>query len=607
VIREDVGLARVRDRAKALYQLGRLSESLAAHDEALRMAPDSVVIRLSAARIAHVLERQEVSLHHFEEAARLDPRCYQAVEAARRICVGAGIADRAEDYCIRAHALNPTAEALVSQKLLVPCIMESTDAIRSTRERYALNLAELLDSALRLAAPDGTLGISAFFLAYHGQNDRELQVDTARLFKRLMPALEFTAPHCSVPGGRAGKIRIGFISRFFASHSIFSTSVGLIEKLAREQFEVIALRITPSRDDEATARIRRGADRTVALDADFFRAREQIAALQLDVLFYQDIGMETTSYFLAFARLAPVQCVSFGHPNTTGIPTMDYFISNDLFEPPDGAEHYSERLIQLRDLPTLAYYYKPQTPSSRATRESFGLPPSTTLYLCPQTLYKLHPEFDAILRAILAIDPRGLVVLIAGQFQEFTDGLRQRFAKSLGEFARRVVFVPFMAFERFMQLLDLADVVLDSIHFNGMNSSLQAFAVGAPVVTLPGRFQRGRHTQAMYRKMGIFDCIAASPSHYVDIAVRIGTDSAYAQELRGRILGRQHLLFEDARVVREFENFFLRAVADARLLERDDSPWYPTMRLFRQQQPGDWTGVFESVSHELERHEPMEK
>jgi predicted O-linked N-acetylglucosamine transferase (SPINDLY family) len=175
----------------------------------------------------------------------------------------------------------------------------------------------------------------------------------------------------------------------------------------------------------------------------------------------------------------------------------------------------------------------------------------------------LHPEFDAILRGILAVDPRALVVLIAGQFQEFTDRLRERFAASLGEFAPRVVFLPFMAFERFMQLLDLADVVLDSIHFNGMNSSLQAFAVGAPVVTLPGRFQRGRHTQAMYRKMGVLDGIAASPAHYVEIAVRIGTDPGYAQALRQRILARQHVLFEDARVVSEFERFFVQALADA--------------------------------------------
>jgi predicted O-linked N-acetylglucosamine transferase (SPINDLY family) len=272
--------------------------------------------------------------------------------------------------------------------------------------------------------------------------------------------------------------------------------------------------------------------------------------------------MEPLSYILAFARLAPVQCVSFGHPNTTGIPTMDYFISNDLFEPPDAQSHYSEKLVQLRDLPTLAYYYKPKMPAGPATRESFGLPAEATLYVCPQTLYKLHPEFDDLLRAILARDSRALVVLIAGQFQEFAERLRQRFARTLPEGEQRIVFLPFMAFDRFMQLLCLADVILDSVHFNGMNSSLQAFAAGTPVVTLPGRFQRGRHTQAMYRKMGIIDCIAASAEHYVDVAVRIATDSPYRQALRERILARHHVLFEDPRVIGEFERFFTEALDD---------------------------------------------
>jgi predicted O-linked N-acetylglucosamine transferase (SPINDLY family) len=554
-------LAAAREKARTLYHQGRLRESLAAHDEALRLAPDAMVIRLSAARLAHALELQEVSLRHFETAAGLDPRCYQAVEAARRICVGAGIASRARHYSRLAYDMNPAPAILMSMNLVVPSIMQSTDAIREARAHYRRGVLELLSSRICLEAPEGDLGTAAFFLAYHGENDRELQIATANLFLQAIPTLQFVAPHCVGARRRAGKIRIGFISRFFASHSIFSTSIGLIEKLSREIFEVIVLRITPSRDDEATARIRGAADHTVDLDPDLYRARNQIAALALDILFYQDIGMEPMTYFLSFARLAPVQCVSFGHPNTTGIPTMDYFISSDLFEPPEAEAHYSEKLVQLKDLPTLAYYFKPKLPAIRATPESFGLPADATLYVCPQTLYKLHPDFDEILQGILSRDGGGLVVLIAGQFQEFTDGLRERFAHSLPGLAHRVVFLPFMAFERFMQLLDLADVVLDSIHFNGMNTSLQAFAVGTPVVTLPGRLQRGRHTQAMYRKMGMSDCIAADPQHYIDIALRIGSDRAYAGAMRERILANNHVLFEDARVISEFERFFIESLA----------------------------------------------
>jgi predicted O-linked N-acetylglucosamine transferase (SPINDLY family) len=556
-------LGQVRDQARWLFQQGRLRESLAAHDEALKLAPDAVVIHLSAARVAHALELQEVSLHHFEAAARLDPRCYPAIEGARRICAGAGIAARAAHYAEQANELAPSAESLLSMRLMVPSIVPSFDAIAEIRAGYAEGVASLLAAPPHLPAPGGALGVAGFFLAYHGENDRELQIATAKLFQRVIPSLAFTAPHCaarSSSGPRAGRIRIGFISRFFAAHSIFSTSIGLIEKLPRQQFEVVALRITPARDDASTTRVRAAADRTIELDPDIYVAREQIAQLGLDILFYQDIGMEPKSYFLAFARLAPVQCVSFGHPDTTGIPTMDYFISNDLFEPPGAAAHYSETLVLLRDLPTLAYYHEPAPPTEPAGRESFGFPAGANLYVCPQTLFKLHPEFDAILKGILERDPRALVVLIAGQFQEFTDRLRERFRRTLGALEPRVLFVSFMPFERFMQLLQLADVVLDTLHFNGMNSSLQAFAVGAPVVTLPGRFQRGRHTQAMYRKMGVLECIAAHAADYIDIAVRIGTDPEYSRYLRDRILAAKHVLFEDTRVIDEFARFFIAAL-----------------------------------------------
>lgn len=554
-------LEAIREQARLLQQQGRLAAALAAHDEALRLAPNAVGIWLSAARLAHLMGLQEISLSRFEQAARLDPQCYPAVDSARRICIGAGLSERALHYSKLAYELNPTDETLISLKLIVPSIAQSIEDIRATRLRYERGLDEVLASPAHFKEPEGVLGNSAFFLAYHGENDRELQIKAARMFLRAIPSLAMTAPHCAAGVRRPGRIRVGFISRYFWTHSISSTSRGLIDKLSRERFEVYALRIMPSRDDEATARIRASADHTVTLDPEIYRARDQIAALELDVLFYQDIGMEQTSYFLAFARLAPVQCVSFGHPNTTGISNMDYFVSNDLYEPQDAASHYSERLYLLRDLPTLAYYYKPESPSAPDTPESFGIPSEATVYLCPQTPYKLHPDFDELLGGILTRDPRGLVVLIEGQFQEFTIQLRARFARSMPALAARIVFVPRMSFDRYMTLLRLADVVLDTVHFNGMNSSLECFAVGTPVVTLPTRFQRGRHTQAMYRKMGIDACIAHDPQEYVDIAVRTATDGEYACAVSERILANNHLLFEDQRVVAEFERFFLDALA----------------------------------------------
>src|SRR5947199_133897 len=83
-----------------------------------------------------------------------------------------------------------------------------------------------------------------------------------------------------------------------------------------------------------TTRIPRAADSVVTVPQDLAAAREAIARLELDVLFYQDVGLEPLSYFLAFSRLAPVQLTSFGHPDTTGIPNLDYFLSSSSYELP---------------------------------------------------------------------------------------------------------------------------------------------------------------------------------------------------------------------------------------------------------------------------------
>lgn len=382
----------------------------------------------------------------------------------------------------------------------------------------------------------------------------------ARLYLNRIPALAMTAEHCLRGNRRPGRLRIGFISRYLRKHSIGMTTRGLIDRLSRELFEVSALRITPSAEDATTQAIRASADYTVDLNPDILLAREQIAALELDVLFYQDIGMEPTSYFLAFSRLAPVQCLSFGHPDTTGIPNMDYFVSNDLFEPENAQSHYSEQLFLLKDLPTLAYYYRPTLPGAAVPRAKFGFGQHETLYLCPQALFKLHPDFDELLDGILCRDPSGVVVLINGVFKEVSEQLRARFRKNLPGTAARVRFIPRLAYREYLELLSVADVILDTVHFNGMNTSLEAFALGTPVVTLPAELQRGRHTQAMYRKMGITEAIAADPGHYIDIAVRLGTDREYAAHLRERIRANHHVLFEDRRVVAEFERFFVEAV-----------------------------------------------
>jgi predicted O-linked N-acetylglucosamine transferase (SPINDLY family) len=257
--------------------------------------------------------------------------------------------------------------------------------------------------------------------------------------------------------------------------------------------------------------------------------------------------------------MAPIQCVTWGHPDTTGSPVMDYFVSSQLAEPDEADGHYSERLVRLPNLGV--YYTRPALSGPARSREFFGLDAARHVYLCPQTLFKFHPDFDAVLRGILEADPRGDLVVLEGRVPNWTQRLRQRWARTLGESAARVRFVAAQSNPDFLQLLAGADVILDPFPFGGGNTTYEALAVGVPVVTWPGRFLRGRLASAMYRKVGWLDCVVDSAPAYVALAVRLANDASFREACGAQIRSASPALFEDGEEVVAWEDF-LRAAVD---------------------------------------------
>jgi predicted O-linked N-acetylglucosamine transferase (SPINDLY family) len=218
-------------------------------------------------------------------------------------------------------------------------------------------------------------------------------------------------------------------------------------------------------------------------------------------------------------------------------------------------------LVRLPKLGT--FYYRPQLSGPPRSREFFGLPADGHLYLCPQTLFKFHPDFDAALAGILQRDPQAELVLLEGRIANWTARLKRRFSRTLGEASARVRFLPAQPNADFLHLLSLADVVLDPFLFGGGNTSYEAFAVGAPVVTWPSPYLRGRLTLAMYRKLGWLDCVADSAEQYVDLAVRLATDRPHREMIREKLQATSHVLFEDLEEVRALERFFHQAMGAA--------------------------------------------
>ena len=528
----------------ALADSGAFAESIAAYRKALTLAPGWADVRINLGLALDAAGDLDGAAAQFERAG--------TPPAARFLAAALADQGKTEEAAV-AYSRLPGFD--LHSAMLSPVISASETEIQRWRKRFEDGIDRLAAHPPAIQDPvrEG-LGTS-FYLSYHGLPNRDLHRKAAALYQRACPSLSWEADHPR----SSGRMRIGFISRHFYDHSIGKTSRGLIAELSRERYEVISLFVPPLRDDATSQFIRAKSDRFVVLPGTLDAARRAISDLELDVLFYQDIGMEPFTYFLAFSRLAPVQCVSFGHPDTTGIPTLDYFVSNDLFEGDGAEQHYSERLFLLRNLGTLAYYYRP-LPAVTKSRQSFGLPESGTLYLCPQALFKVHPSFDPMLGEILRADPAARLVLIEGRSKHWGRLLRARLERSFPDAADRVCFLPRQSGADFNSLIAACDVMLDTPHFNGMNTSLEAFAIGKPVVAMPTALQRGRHTAGMYRKMELSDCIARNGEEYVRIALALGRDPEYRRHVSARILGRSSVLFEDRRVVSEFERFFTAVV-----------------------------------------------
>jgi predicted O-linked N-acetylglucosamine transferase (SPINDLY family) len=436
---------------------------------------------------------------------------------------------------------------------MLPPIYESAEAVGEWRRRLIDNLAHMRQDGVQLD-PSKEIFPTLFYLAYQGQNDRPIAEALAALATPGANWLERPVRKTS------GKIRIGFLSKYLRDHTIGRLNAGLIAGLDRAAFDVTVLAIGGT-DDRLGARIRQSADRFFALPPDLPSAAQRIADEQFDILYFPEIGMDPLTYTLAHRRFAPVQCATWGHPVTSGLKTIDYFLSSRDLETANSADYWTEKVVRLPRVGVC--YERPQVSGTAPERGEFGLPSAGHLYVCPQTLFKFHPDFDIALREILDRDPQGWLVLLEGNHRRWTELLQARFARSLGAAAERVRFLPGQPHAAYLRLLQLADCLLDPLHFGGGNSSYECFALGAPVVTRPSEFLRGRLTYAMYRQMEMDDLIAVDEADYVHMAVRLGTDADFRTAMRGKILERCSELFADASAIRSIEDFFRQAVESA--------------------------------------------
>jgi protein O-GlcNAc transferase len=279
------------------------------------------------------------------------------------------------------------------------------------------------------------------------------------------------------------------------------------------------------------------------------------------VLIYPEIGMDPMAGRLGALRLAPSQCVSWGHPATSGYTTLDWYLSSAAMEPDGAAGAYSERLVRL---PGLSTAYAPLPTQAVALRRTdLGLREDAIVYWCGQSLQKHLPQWDHLFASIArqAGDCQ-FAFLEAPAAPRLNAVFRQRlqaaFAAEGLDVDRHLVLLPHLEPARFMAALGLADLALDPIGWSGCNSLLEGLAHDLPFVTWPGQTLRSRHGLAILREMGVEEGIAQSADDYVALAVYLGLDREARRRLRARIAGRKDRLYGRTDWIEPMKTFLRR-------------------------------------------------
>ena len=287
-----------------------------------------------------------------------------------------------------------------------------------------------------------------------------------------------------------------------------------------------------------------------------------IQADKLHVLIYPEIGMDPMTVKLAALKLAPIQCTSWGHCDTSGLPSIDYYISSDLMEPPKADHHYTEKLIRL---PNLSAFYTPlDLPAVEISRESIHLCPQSILYFCAHSLFTHLPQYDDIYPRIAERVNDSQFLFISDKSEHLNSQFLTRISKAFGKYNlnsdQYVVFLPRLDPGKYRAVNRLSDIRLDTIGWSGCNSTLEAIECNLPIVTLPGTLMRQRHSSAILTMMGVTETIASTLDEYIELAVRLGKDLEWRRRISEKISENKHRVYHDKTCIAGLENFLIHAV-----------------------------------------------
>jgi predicted O-linked N-acetylglucosamine transferase (SPINDLY family) len=494
----------------ALRELGQWAEAEASLRQALRIKPDYAAAHYNLGIVLWRQLRLDEAVASYEQALRLQP-------------------DHVEAY------LN-IGNARKDQGRLDDALAAYRDALRLDP-----NAAHVYSNLIMT-------------LNYHPGSDAGSIYEECRCWNRRYaePLRQLIEPHRNGPDPER-RLRIGYVSPDFREHVDASFTIPLLSNHDHRQHEIICY-AGVIRPDAVTEQLRGYADvwrSTVGLSDQ--QLAELVRSDRIDILV--DVKLHTANNrLLMFARKpAPVQVAWLGYPGTTGLTAIDYRLTDPYLDPPGLFDAFtSEEPIRL---PDTFWCYDPRSdqqavnalPAARAGQITFG---------CLNNFCKVNDDCLALWALVLRALPRSQLLLLAPR-----GPVRERVLARLeqdGITASRVEFVDKQPRAEYLKLYHRIDLALDPLPYNGHTTSLDAFWMGVPTITLVGKTVVGRAGWSQLSNLGLQGLAAEAPEQYVALAAELAGDLPRLQELRGTLRQRMQKspLMDGRRFARHVEEAY---------------------------------------------------
>jgi protein O-GlcNAc transferase len=427
---------------------------------------------------------------------------------------------------------------------------------------------------LVLEADERQLAASNLMLAlqYDETASTDTIVDWARKIGQMFME---SASHKQEPrGGIAlpqtrGKLRLGFLSPDFNDHAVMYFVEPLLCRIDRSRFETVAFYLYQDKDD-VTRRVERFTDYFVVLSGR--KTHDQAAEIRrhnIDLLI--DLAGHTAKTGLpAMAyRPAPLQATWLGYPGTTGLPTIDFRITDTIVDANATPDEYTEELLFVTRTPFCVYRPCTRQPLKRYWRE-FRPAPTPALangyvtFGCCNNISKITPRTVKLWGSVMARLPTARLLIEGKSITE--DSVRSLFLErftDVGVKEDRLLFVERDPRNQYLTYHKI-DIALDTAPLTGGTTTMDLLWFGVPLVTLGGKSFRERMSVSFLSAIGRPEWIAESEEQYVSICENLAKDINALNQIR--LAQRQQVehspLMNEEHFVENFEQLIIEKIEE---------------------------------------------